>query len=37
MSEFFDFSQPAWQKPPALPTQPTNGVCDQSREVGPTF
>jgi phospholipase C len=37
MSEFFDFSKPAWQKPPALPTQPTNGVCDESREVGPTF
>jgi len=37
MSEFFDFSQPAWLKPPPLPTQPTNGVCDQSREVGPTF
>lgn len=38
MSEFFDFTQPpAWQTPPSLPTQPTNGVCDQSREAGPTF
>jgi len=38
MSEFFDFAQPpAWKTPPALPTQPTNGVCDQSREPGPTF
>ena len=37
MSEFFDFSQPAWLTPPALPVQPTNGVCDQSRETGPTF
>jgi phospholipase C len=38
MSEFFDFTQqPAWKTPPPLPTQPTNGVCDQTREVGPTF
>jgi len=38
MSEFFDFTQqPAWRTPPPLPTQPTNGVCDQSLEVGPTF
>ena len=38
MSEFFDFTQqPAWRTPPPLPTQPTNGVCDQSQEVGPTF
>lgn len=38
MSEFFDFTQPpVWTKPPSLPTQPTNGVCDQSKEVGATF
>lgn len=38
MSEFFDFTQqPAWLTPPPLPTQPTDGVCDQSQEVGPTF
>jgi len=38
MSEFFDFTQqPAWRTPPPLPTQPTNGVCDQSQEIGPTF
>jgi phospholipase C len=38
MSEFFDFTQPpAWKTPPALPTQLTNGVCDQSLEAGPTY
>lgn len=38
MSEFFDFTQqPIWRTPPSLPTQPTNGLCDQSQEVGPTF
>ena len=37
MSEFFDFTQPSWKTPPPLPTQPTNGVCDQSREAGPVF
>ena len=38
MSEFFDFTQPpSWKTPPALPTQPTNGVCNQSLEVGPTY
>lgn len=38
MSEFFDFTQPpAWKTPPALPTQPTDGVCDQTKEIGPTF
>ncbi len=38
MSEFFDFTQPpAWKTPPALPTQPTNAICDQSKEIGPTF
>ncbi len=38
MSEFFDFTQPpAWKTPPALPTQPTNGVCNQSLEAGPTY
>ena len=38
MTEFFDFTQPPpWKIPPALPTQPTSGVCDPSQEVGPTF
>jgi phospholipase C len=37
MSEFFDFTQPAWLTPPTLPLQPTSGVCDQSKESGPTF
>jgi phospholipase C len=38
MSEFFDFTQPpAWKTPPALPAQPTNGICNQSLEVGPTY
>jgi phospholipase C len=37
MSEFFDFTQPpAWLTPPPLSAQPTNGVCDQSKEAGPT-
>ncbi|HEX7960556.1 MAG TPA: alkaline phosphatase family protein, partial [Terriglobales bacterium] len=37
MSEFFDFSHPAWLTPPPLPTQPISGLCDWSREAGPTF
>jgi phospholipase C len=37
MSEFFDFTSPALLKPPPLPTQPTSAVCDQTKEVGPTF
>jgi len=37
MSEFFDFTQPAWQTPPPLPTQPIDGTCNQSLEAGPTF
>jgi phospholipase C len=45
MSDFFDFSTPALLSPPNstgggsawttfLPTQPTNGVCDDSKETG---
>lgn len=44
MSEFFDFSTPALLQAPGgqawtqfLSSQPTNGVCDQSKEYGPTF
>lgn len=46
MNEFFDFSTPALLNPPApdnsenwtqvLATQPTSGVCDQTKEAGPT-
>jgi phospholipase C len=43
MSEFFDFTAPAMLNAPngkpwtqVLPAQPTNGVCDQTKEVGPT-
>ena len=35
MTEFFDFTQPAWLIPPALPPQPTDGICDWSLEVTP--
>ncbi len=45
MSDFFDFSTPADLNPPNstgggaawttfLPTQPTNGVCDKTKEAG---
>jgi phospholipase C len=44
MSEFFDFSTPALLQAPNgqawpqfLPLQPTNAVCDQTKEAGPTF
>jgi phospholipase C len=33
MTEFFDFTTPAWLTPPPLPPQPTNGVCDFSKEL----
>jgi phospholipase C len=34
MTEFFDFSHPpALLTPPPLPTQPTNAVCDKSKEL----
>ncbi len=33
MTEFFDFSNPAWQTPPPLPTQPTNATCDFNAEL----
>jgi phospholipase C len=43
MSEFFDFTTPAMLNAPngqtwtqVLTTQPTTGVCDQTKEVGPT-
>jgi phospholipase C len=35
MTEFFDFNNPQWLTPPALPGQPTNGVCDRTLEVAP--
>ncbi len=33
MTEFFDFSRPAWLVPPQLPPQPTTGACDWEREI----
>jgi phospholipase C len=43
MSEFFDFTTPAMLNAPngqpwtqVLATQPTGGVCDQTKEAGPT-
>jgi phospholipase C len=27
MTEFFDFTNPAWSTPPSPPRQPTNGAC----------
>jgi phospholipase C len=35
LSDFFDFSTPHLLTPPTLPTQPTNGTCDASKESGP--
>ncbi len=35
MTEYFDFTQPALLTPPALPDQPTNGLCSFSAEVAP--
>ena len=37
MMEFFDFSTPHLFKPPGLPPQPTNGVCDPTKEKAPGF
>jgi hypothetical protein len=37
MQEFFDFSQPFWLTPPALPTQPTSGICNKNLEKAPGF
>ncbi len=37
MAEFFDFSTPHWLTPPPLPTQPTSGVCDRTKERAPGF
>lgn len=38
MMEFFDFSSgPQLLTPPALPAQPTNGVCNQNLEKAPGF
>jgi phospholipase C len=45
MSEFFDFTNPNLLKAPDgatpwtqfLKQQPTNGLCDQTKEAGPTF
>ncbi len=33
MTEFFDFTNPAWQTPPTLPAQPTNESCSFSSEL----
>lgn len=35
MEEFFDFSSAHWLNPPALPDQPTNGVCNNNLEKAP--
>ena len=35
LSDFFDFSAPQRLAPPAMPTQPTTGVCDKTQETGP--
>lgn len=35
MTEYFDFSQPHWLTPPALPAQPTDGLCSYSAEKAP--
>jgi phospholipase C len=35
MTEFFNFSAPAYVVPPAMPTQPTSGVCNLSLEKAP--
>ena len=37
MMEFFDFSAPHWLTPPTLPTQPTNGVCNNNLEKAPGY
>jgi phospholipase C len=37
MTEFFDFSAPAWATPPMLQAQPTNGTCDYSVERAPGY
>lgn len=40
MMEFFDFSSPAWQTPPSLPTQPqppNGGTCDWNLEKAPGY
>ena len=37
MMEFFDFSSPAWQTPPPLPTQPTSGTCNWNLEKAPGY
>jgi phospholipase C len=35
LTEFFDFSKPAWLVPPQLPPQPTNGACNWNLEISP--
>ena len=37
LGEFFDFSSPHWLTPPALPAQPTTGLCDKTKEKAPGF
>ncbi len=37
MMEFFDFTTPHWLTPPPLPTQPTNGVCNNNLEKAPGY
>ena len=34
LGDFFDFTSPHLLTPPVLPVQPTNGVCDKSKETG---
>ena len=35
MNGFFDFSSPHLLQVPPLPTQPTNGTCDETLESSP--
>jgi phospholipase C len=37
MMEFFDFSNAYWLNPPPLPTQPTSGTCDFTKEKAPGY
>ena len=34
LTDFFDFTTPHLLTPPVLPAQPTNGVCDKTKETG---
>lgn len=37
MTEYFDFSSPHFATAPALPPQPTTGVCDKTKQKAPGF